>query len=244
MCNNGMSETWRFTQLGVTVDDSIKRHLLEMHLHFFNHLVGKTEPRIVHGKQDSLYGKIRVDARLHKLDGVEKLAKPFECKVFALDRDKDRIRSGECIDGYQSQRWSAVNDNEIEILFHFLQHVFHFLLALRQVYHFYFCSHQIDMGRKKMQMRCLSRKNNIPWIIIIDDALINTGFNIARVKTYSRCTVCLRVGIYKQSFVLEHSKRCGKVHGSSGFSDSAFLVGNGYNFIHEEGLCLACFLIT
>src|SRR5689334_13974466 len=104
MRNNGMTKAWRFAQLGIAVNNSIKRHLLKVHLHFFHHLVRKAEARIIHGEENSFYGKIRIEARLHKLNGVEQLAQSFQRKVFALYRNKDCIRSGKRVDGYQSER--------------------------------------------------------------------------------------------------------------------------------------------
>ena len=74
MHNDGLAKAGGFAQSCVTVDDGIEHHVLEMHFHFFDDLLRKTQASVEHGEKDAFDVKVRVETRLHDFDGIEQLA--------------------------------------------------------------------------------------------------------------------------------------------------------------------------
>ena len=52
-------------------------------------------------------------ALLHQLDGLHELGEALERVVLALERDQDRVRCGERVEGEQAQRRRAVDDDVV-----------------------------------------------------------------------------------------------------------------------------------
>src|SRR5688572_13029842 len=48
-----LTKAGRFAQFCVPLNNGIKYHLLKMCLYFFNHLIGETKARIIHGQQNA-----------------------------------------------------------------------------------------------------------------------------------------------------------------------------------------------
>ena len=94
----------RFTQPGIAVNDRIKYHLLEMCFYFLNNLFGKTQTDIEHGQQNAFNIEDSGFSRVCTIFIVlSKFAETFQGKIFALDRDDDRIGCRQRVDGNQAQ---------------------------------------------------------------------------------------------------------------------------------------------
>ena len=57
--------------------------------HFIGYLIGQVGSPIKHGQYDAIDFKRRIKTLFDQVHAVHKLAQPFQCVVFALDRDDD-----------------------------------------------------------------------------------------------------------------------------------------------------------
>ena len=70
-----------------------------MSAHIVSHLMAETGAGIKHGKEKTFDGKGRIKPFFHKGKGVQKTLDSFKGIVFALYRDKERIRRGQVHSG-------------------------------------------------------------------------------------------------------------------------------------------------
>ena len=71
---------------------------------------------VVHRQHNAVDRQSRIERGLYLLNCFQKLRQPFQSEELALQRNKNRIRSGHCVDGEQIERRRAVDENVVEIL--------------------------------------------------------------------------------------------------------------------------------
>ena len=68
--DDGLSEARSLAKASVSVYYGVEHHGLEVCLHLVNHLLRYPRPAVEHGEEYPLNVEVRVEPRLHYLDGV------------------------------------------------------------------------------------------------------------------------------------------------------------------------------
>ena len=68
-----------------------------------------------------------------------------------------------------------------------VQYRFHFIFAVVQVDHFNLGTYQVNMRGQQVEVRRFCFLDSIMRINIVNDTLVNTIFNITRIKPNTRC---------------------------------------------------------
>ena len=161
MQDDALTVAWRLTQPGVPVNDRLQDQILEVCPHFFHHLIGEPQPRVVHREQDALHFEGRVELILHDFDGVEQLAQPLKRKIFALHRHHDTVGRRQGVQGQQAKAWGAVQHDEVVVVTHALERGAQFALALVRVHQLNLRAHQVKVGRKDVEVGGGRRDNGL-----------------------------------------------------------------------------------
>ena len=103
----------RLGQADAPRDDRLEDPIAEMPSDLGRDVGGQVRPAIEHGQDDALEGERRIEVVADEVDRAEQLGQPFECVVLALERHEDRVRGRQCIDGEQSERWRAVDEDVV-----------------------------------------------------------------------------------------------------------------------------------
>ena len=86
--------TGSFAQPDIPLNNGSKHHIPEMLFQFLINLIGKSQPRIVHSQQKALYFQSRIQFGFDNLNCVQQFTDSFQRKIFGLNRNNNRIRSG------------------------------------------------------------------------------------------------------------------------------------------------------
>ena len=98
----GESVAGGFAQFYIALDDGVEHQFLEVAFHLVVYLVGLAQPRVIHGQQESLDFECGVQLGLDDFDGVQQFADAFQCKVFGLYGNDNRVGGRERVDCNQS----------------------------------------------------------------------------------------------------------------------------------------------
>ena len=74
---------------------------------------GQVRPGVEHGQDDPVEREARVEMVADEIDGGEQLGQTLECVVLTLERDEDRIGGGQGIDGQETERWRAIDEDDV-----------------------------------------------------------------------------------------------------------------------------------
>ena len=103
-------------QADVARDHGIEHGLGEMRPHLDRHFGGQVRPCVVHRENDALHGEVGIQVIAHEVHRSDELGQPLEGVVLALDRDQDRVRRSERIDGQEAERRGAIEEDVVEVL--------------------------------------------------------------------------------------------------------------------------------
>ena len=70
-------------------------------------------PAVVHGQDDAVDRETRVEVVTNEIERGKQLGQSFQGVVLALERDQDGIGGGEGIDGEQSERRRAIDQDVV-----------------------------------------------------------------------------------------------------------------------------------
>src|SRR5713226_6255575 len=102
----------------------IERHgRLAERRYFRGDLLGEVRAAVVHGQQDPADTQVRIQLATDQRKGIKQLRQPFERIVLALHGNEDLIRRGQGIESEQTQRWRAIEEDEIVPFAHWPQSV-------------------------------------------------------------------------------------------------------------------------
>src|SRR3989338_5176636 len=96
---NGFTETWRFAQFGVAVNNGIEYQILKMSFHLVHNLVSQTQTCIVHCENNSFNFKVRIQSSLNNFNCIQQFTQTFKSKIFTLNRDHHRISEYFALEG-------------------------------------------------------------------------------------------------------------------------------------------------
>ena len=101
----------RFAQLDVPRNVMMIDPVLEVLAHLLLHLHRQLRAGIKHRQQHAFDHQIRVEQLLHQTNRQQQLSHTFQCIIFALHRNDDRVRSGQRIGVEQTQGRRTVDDD-------------------------------------------------------------------------------------------------------------------------------------
>ena len=170
--NDGKAMALTLAQLDVALDDGLEYQLLEVALHLIVNLVGKAKTTVVHGEQETFDLELGVELALDNLDGVEQLADTLKSKVFALYGDDDAVGCCERVDCDETQRWRAVDEDEVVFLTDGGKQVLDNPFAVLQIEHLYLGTYQVDVAGDDVETIYVSGVDGVTNICVVDDALV------------------------------------------------------------------------
>ena len=90
-----------------------------------------------------------------------------------------------------------------------------------------------------MQLADLGLDQRVPDSDLADHQLVDGApFVLVRDEVQPGGGVGLGVGVYDEYLPLQDGERCGKIDGGGGFPYAAFLVRDGDDFSHMDGISL------
>ena len=223
--DDGQSVALAFAQFDVALYHRLEYQFLEVALYLVVYLAGQTQTVVVHREQESLYLKFRIQLALDDLDGVEQFADALYCEVLALYRDDDTVGSSECVDGDESERGRAVDEDKVVLVADGCKQFLDYLLAVLEVEHLYLCSHEVYVARYDVQTSDVGGVDGIAYIYVVYDALVERRVYLLNVNTQTAGCVGLWVGVYDKYRLLQCGQRGSQVDGGGGFAHTALLVG-------------------
>ena len=143
-----------------------------MALHLVVNLVGQTQTAVVHGEQKALDLELGVELALDNLYRVEQLADAFQGKVFALNRNDDAVGCCQRVDCDESQRWRAVDKDEIILVADRGEQILDNPFAVLQIEHFYLCTDKVDVAGDDVESINIGGIDGITNICMVDNALV------------------------------------------------------------------------
>src|SRR3989304_713904 len=136
----------RLAQRHVPVDDGCVHLVLEVLAHFIRHLFRKIVPAVIHGEKHAFYDESRIQVLFDKLDGVHESGQALERVILALNRDQHAVGRGQRVNGKQSERRRAVNEDVFIIIANALNRFLEYPLPGDHLDELYFNSHQVYPG--------------------------------------------------------------------------------------------------
>lgn len=129
-----------------------------MSAHFFCDLLRQDGSAVVHGQQDSCQVKGGVQVLLNAPDGVEQLRNTLQCVVLALNRNEHLTCGSECVDGQESERGRAVDEEVVDVI------VLHEVVLHRVTEHILATIHggQLEIGAGQVDCR---RHTEQPFVL-------------------------------------------------------------------------------
>src|SRR5437667_7383934 len=119
--NDGLPKRWSFTEANVSRNRMSINSFGEEFSSLFGNLLGQIQASIEHGEENALDPESGVQTILHPSDGSNQLGKSLESKIFALERDQDRIGGGQGINRKKPKgRW-AIDENEVVLVLHAIE---------------------------------------------------------------------------------------------------------------------------
>ena len=77
---------------------------------------GEVRPRIGHREDDAVDRKPRIEVVANEVDGGQQLGQSLQGVVLTLERDEDRIGSGQGVHGQQTERWRAIDEDDVVVV--------------------------------------------------------------------------------------------------------------------------------
>src|SRR5664279_108719 len=133
--HNWFPKARSFGQSNVPWNDRLEDLWPEVFASVGDDLAGEIQPCVVHGEEYAVDGQIRVNALLDAVNGIQQLRKPFKGVVLALHGNEHRVGGGEHVDGEETERWGAVDEDVIISIANRRNRLSHRHLTIRPVYH-------------------------------------------------------------------------------------------------------------
>ena len=196
-------------------------------------LTGEIEAGVVHRKEDAINRELRIDGLLDPVDRVEQLRKALEGVVLALDGDEHRVRCGEHVDGEQSQRGRAVDQDVVVSIADGSDGVVHRKLAVFAVDQLDLCAGEVRSRRRDIQVRELDRaENHVRERQLSDECVVYCFGELLSFQSEAARRISLRVAVNQQRPLLGHRQARREVYRRCRLADATLLIGDRYDLGH------------
>jgi hypothetical protein len=196
------------------------------------HLLRKVGAIVVHGQQHAFDGQVRVVRRTHAFQGRDQLRDPFQSKILRLQRDDQRLRRGQDIEGEQIQGWRAIQKDQIEVALNWLN-------GPPQSQRPVLCSGQLNIrarqvlrAREQPQPIHLRRKNHLLRKAVSGKHVVNRMAIVIALKTQARRSIGLRIAVNQKRLQPLQRQACSQIDGRGGLAYAALLVDDSDDLSH------------
>ena len=230
----GHAVTWSFRKADVPRNHGFKDLGTEEAPEIRGDLLGKSRPVVVHREKDTFnrQGWINGPAQAH--ERVEKLRDTFESQVFALDRHKDGIASGECIYRKEIERRRAIDQDVFVFLAKLRYRLFEPILAILHVHELDGSADEVLVRRDELKAVHFGIEDDPFDRFSQNQVLIEGAASGILGKTKSAGCVGLWIRIYDQCALFRCCERGAEVYGRRGLANTALLIGDGDDSCQEK----------
>src|SRR5437773_4821408 len=190
------------------------------------HVAREDRSAVVERGKQTVHLQIRIQARLHRLDDLEKCCDTLERVVLRLHRDDDAGRRDERVEREQAERRRAVDEHVVVPI----DDVARELVTQRHL------SadgvEELDLGRRKLQgrggdvdlLRLRRPDDRRERHVRVDENVRDTALDRVEVDAEAYGQVGLRIEVDAEDFVTERCERTAEIDGARGLADAALLV--------------------
>ena len=114
--DHGLPIRRRLGDADIARDDCLQSLFREVRAHLGLNLFGEARAPISHRQQHRRHAQAGIEIRSYALNRRPELTQPLERVVLGLDRDQHFVRSDHDIEGHQSQRRGAVDQDDIDVI--------------------------------------------------------------------------------------------------------------------------------
>lgn len=225
--HNRFPEAGGFGESNVAGDDRLEDFRAEVFAGVGDDLAGEIEASVVHGEEDAIEGQVRIYALLNAVNGVEELGKAFQRIIFALDRDKDGVRGGEHVDGEESERGRAVDEDEVIAIADWGEGFAHSELSIGAIDELYLGAGEVGSSGRDVEVRELNcAEDDFVERALADECIVDGAPERFACQADSAGRVALWIAVDEEGVLFGDGEAGGEVDCGGGFPDPAFLVCN------------------
>ena len=187
---------------------------------------------VVHGQHDAVDGELRIERRLHLLDGLEQLRQTFEREELALQRHQDRVRRRHRVDGEQIERRRAIDQHVAVVgvrrrrcVFSARERVAQPEGAVARLADLELEAGEIQRRGRDVQPRHRGRNDRVAHRRLADQHVIGRAVAVAAVDAETGRGIALRIEIDDQHALADRRERGAEIDRRRGLADAALLVG-------------------
>ena len=159
------------------------------------------------------------------VNGIQQLRKPFKGVVLALHGNEHRVGGGEHVDGEETERWGAVDEDVIISIADRRNRLSHRHLTIRPVYQLHLGARQIGCRGGDIQVRELNcAEDNFVEGALTDQCVVDRARELFALQADAARRIPLRVAIYEQRMLLGHRQAGCEIDRGGRLSNPAFLI--------------------
>ena len=143
---------WSFPQTCVSVNHRLEHQILEVRAHLVHHLIRQPQARVVHGQQNALHFKGRIQLCLDNFHGVQQFAQALQGKVLTLNRHHHAVCCCQCIQRQQAKTGGAIQDDEIVPVTDSFQGMTQFALTAFRMDQLNLCTYEVEVGGQHIKV--------------------------------------------------------------------------------------------
>src|SRR5438874_3223034 len=195
------------------------------------HVAREDRSAVVERRKQAVHLQIRIQARLHRLDDLEKCCDTLERVVLRLHRDDDAGRRDERVQGEETERWWTVDENvgvpvddvpgELVTKSH---------LAADRVDELNRTRRELERRRCDVDLLRLGRPDDRPERHVrVDENVRDAALDRVEVDPKADGEVRLWIEVDAEDFVAERRERAAEIDRARGLADAALLVRDRYD---------------
>ena len=184
---------------------------------------------IEHGQHNTLNLKPRIVGLPDPFDGVHKVAQPLERIEFALQRHQHRVGGHQGVEGQQTERRRAVDENEIIVVELARQGGAQSEHAAGQADQFDLGARQVNGSRRDAQAGNGGGNGGVGQGHVIDQNVVGTDLAGVMADPQAGAGIAMGVQVDDQDVLPDRGKRRPQIDRRGCFADAAFLIGDRDN---------------
>src|SRR5438132_11584841 len=195
------------------------------------HVAREDRSAVVERRKQAVHLPIWIQARLHRLDDLEKCCDTHERAVLRLHRDDDAGRRDERVQGEETERWWTVDENvvvPVDDLPGELVTKSH--LAADRVEELNLRRRELERRRCDVDLLRLGRPDDRPERHVrVDENVRDAALDRVEVDPKADGEVRLWIEVDAEDFVAERRERAAEIDRARGLADAALLVRDRYD---------------
>src|SRR3989440_6501619 len=221
----------RFPDLDGLADHCGEHLVIAEILERVEHVAREDRSAVVERREQAVHLQVRIEARLHRLDDLEKCCDTLECVVLRLHRDDDAGRRDQRVQCEEAQGRRAVDENVVVPIDDVARElVAQGHLAADRVEELDLRSRELERCGRDVDLLRLGRSDDRPeGDVGVDEDVRDASLDRVEVDTEADGQVGLRIEVDAEDFVTERRERAAEIDGARGLADAALLVRDRYD---------------